>query len=290
MLQLADLGAFSSVFIHDDDVVDATALYPQHQEIAKYLSYGGKIFFAGYFPTKALAVISGYPQTFKAGDFIYDFMKIGNTSRLAMGRFFGGQSVIAGYPTIGVDTSKTDPGLDYHLLNIESIEPAQGAASIYTYETRYDTVGLFGKMMGLPVGVEFLGPEYEAITVSFPLYFMEQTAAEKLIEHIFAAKFSEPMFVDRNRKGIIDQFSLKQNYPNPFNPSTKIQFSIEREGLITLRIYDILGCQVTALVDKQMEPGIYIVEWNASKVASGVYFCQLQSGNSIKTRKMIVLR
>lgn len=92
----------------------------------------------------------------------------------------------------------------------------------------------------------------------------------------------------------LDDFKLYQNYPNPFNPSTKIIYSIPAnypgQNTVTLKVYDILGNEITTLVDEIKEPGNYEVEFNASGISSGIYFYQLQAGNIILTRKMSLLR
>ncbi len=93
------------------------------------------------------------------------------------------------------------------------------------------------------------------------------------------------------------EYKLEQNFPNPFNPTTKIRFSIpnvtlsEVEGShVQLKIYDILGNEVTTLVNEQKEPGYYEVDFSASSYASGVYIYRLISGNFISTKKMLVLK
>jgi len=85
-------------------------------------------------------------------------------------------------------------------------------------------------------------------------------------------------------------FALKQNYPNPFNPSTKIKFSIQDFGFVSLKIYDILGNEVTTLVNSEKSAGVYKVEWNATGIPSGVYFYQLKTEGFVETKKMILLR
>jgi len=86
------------------------------------------------------------------------------------------------------------------------------------------------------------------------------------------------------------QFSLSQNYPNPFNPSTRIEFSVAHSGYVSLRIYDMLGREVATLVDQELTPSSYSVTWNAANVASGAYFCRLQSGNFIQTKKLLLMK
>lgn len=103
---------------------------------------------------------------------------------------------------------------------------------------------------------------------------------------------------------IPNTFSLSQNYPNPFNPSTKIRFDIspplpgEQETPVSLKIYDILGREVEILVNEQLKPGSYEVEWNGTNYSSGVYWYRLISGDPssslgqvyIETKKMVLLK
>ena len=90
------------------------------------------------------------------------------------------------------------------------------------------------------------------------------------------------------------KYELGQNYPNPFNPVTKIKFDIPNGQWTTinvqLKIYDILGREVTTLVNEKLSPGTYNVEWNASDYASGIYFYQLKSGDFLQTKKLILLK
>jgi hypothetical protein len=91
--------------------------------------------------------------------------------------------------------------------------------------------------------------------------------------------------------GIVPSVSrLEQNYPNPFNPVTHLQFTIATRRFVRLKIYDILGREVATLVNQLMTPGTYLVEWDASRNASGVYFYQLQAGNFVETKKMLLLK
>jgi subtilisin-like proprotein convertase family protein len=105
----------------------------------------------------------------------------------------------------------------------------------------------------------------------------------------------EPTF-----SNVINKFSLYQNYPNPFNPTTKIKFDILspvsfpnvsiRNPLAQLIIYDILGKEVTTLVNENLSPGTYEVEWNAENIPSGIYFYQLKTENYTETKKMLLIK
>ncbi len=91
---------------------------------------------------------------------------------------------------------------------------------------------------------------------------------------------------------IPDHFSLSQNYPNPFNPSTKIRFEISGSSAAQtfISVYDILGREVATLVNEELKPGTYEVDWNASDFPSGVYFYKLETEYFTETKRMILLK
>ena len=95
--------------------------------------------------------------------------------------------------------------------------------------------------------------------------------------------------VKENDKKDLD-FSLSQNYPNPFNPVTTISYKIVGIQDVKLTVYDILGREIATLVNEQQQPGSYQVRWDATNVASGIYFYQLNTGGFIDTRKMILVK
>jgi len=109
-----------------------------------------------------------------------------------------------------------------------------------------------------------------------------------------------------HESGIPQRIKLEQNYPNPFNPKTEIRFQITPArpngggnsvgrsggdyGFVSLRIFDMLGREVTVLVNERLTPGEYVREWDAKDASSGVYLYRLESGGQIQTRKMVLLR
>jgi len=86
------------------------------------------------------------------------------------------------------------------------------------------------------------------------------------------------------------EFKLEQNYPNPFNPTTSIQYQISSISAVTLKVYDILGSEVAALVNEEQQPGYYEVHFSGSSLASGMYVYRLQAGEYISTKKMMLLK
>jgi hypothetical protein len=87
-----------------------------------------------------------------------------------------------------------------------------------------------------------------------------------------------------------NRFSLKQNYPNPFNPSTTIQYEINDQQFVNLKVYDVLGNEAALLVSEEQSAGTYEVEFNASQFSSGIYFYKLQAGSFVETKKMILMK
>jgi len=88
----------------------------------------------------------------------------------------------------------------------------------------------------------------------------------------------------------IGNYALLQNYPNPFNPSTTISYDIRSTGFVTLKVYDMLGNEVTTLVNENQESGSYSIDFNGANLASGVYFYKLQSGDFSAINKMLLLK
>ena len=83
-------------------------------------------------------------------------------------------------------------------------------------------------------------------------------------------------------------YSLEQNYPNPFNPSTTIEYQLPKQSSVTVKIFDLIGKEVATLVKKEQNAGKYSVQFDASSLASGIYFYRIHAGNFIQVKKMIV--
>jgi hypothetical protein len=85
-------------------------------------------------------------------------------------------------------------------------------------------------------------------------------------------------------------YALSQNYPNPFNPSTTIKFALPKDGFVTMKVYDISGREVARLVNEQKKAGYHDVLFNASNLASGVYFYRIQSNDFVMTKRMVLIK
>ena len=84
--------------------------------------------------------------------------------------------------------------------------------------------------------------------------------------------------------------ALLQNYPNPFNPATRIALTVGERQQTTVRVYDVLGREVVTLLHEVKDPGMYLLEFDASSYAGGVYYCQMRSGAYTQTRRMVFVK
>jgi len=94
----------------------------------------------------------------------------------------------------------------------------------------------------------------------------------------------------KNETPLINEYSLSQNYPNPFNPVTQIKYTLAKSSLVSLKVYDILGREVTTLVHQIQNSGAHEVSFDASNLATGVYFYKLEAGDYISIKKMLLMK
>lgn len=115
-------------------------------------------------------------------------------------------------------------------------------------------------------------------------------SANRMIRAAWAYVNQVLVGVEENGNLLPVQYSLSQNYPNPFNPVTKINFALPKQGLVTLKIYDVLGREVRTVVNEVKAAGYHTVEFNGSNIASGVYFYRLESNGFSDIKKMMLIK
>lgn len=103
------------------------------------------------------------------------------------------------------------------------------------------------------------------------------------------------LVADAENENNYKPIEFDQNFPNPFNPITTIKYSVPSAGnslmeFIQIKVYDILGNEISSLVDEEKKPGIYQVNFNADKLSSGIYFYTLFNEDKTLTRKMLLLK
>ena len=112
----------------------------------------------------------------------------------------------------------------------------------------------------------------------------------KTVAYLGAEKFTVTLTGVNDPVNTVNSFALSQNYPNPFNPSTKINYTLPEKSNVSLKVFDMLGRQVANLVNATQEAGNHTVNFNASKLASGMYIYTLRSGNNVMSKKLMLLK
>ena len=156
--------------------------------------------------------------------------------------------------------------------------------------------GMLGADSQAIFSVEYVVADSIRDSIATNLMFVEGSAGDSVISLIpfeyedGIIPISPIVGVKETDAGGPLRFELYQNYPNPFNPSTTVSFVIRNSSLVTLKIYDILGREVSTLVHEVKPPGKYSITWNASSVASGVYFCRMTAASFVDTKKVILMK
>jgi len=161
------------------------------------------------------------------------------------------------------------------------------------------------RIAGENAEIEVMSP-YETITISYDIIIdagehMEwvlssDTGEEVVLEGTgeFTVPSAERFIL--NRKPVIPiSFFLYQNFPNPFNPITTLRYDLPEQAFVTLTVFDMLGREITQLINTTQLPGFKLVQWDATDsmgrpVSAGVYLYQIQAGEFVQTRKMVLLK
>jgi hypothetical protein len=118
----------------------------------------------------------------------------------------------------------------------------------------------------------------------------DETSIAKNISGLKDAQIKIITGISKTNNELPTSFSLSQNYPNPFNPSTRIRYELPVSSKVKIMIYDILGREITTLINETSQPGRYEIKWNATGYSSGIYFYRIQAGNFVQTKKLLLLK
>ena len=130
----------------------------------------------------------------------------------------------------------------------------------------------------------FVGPTYE-VEITFLKFWITERLNWMDVE-----LYGSPLSAVDDNNQFIKSYELSQNYPNPFNPVTTIRYSIPRMNFTTIKVYNILGKEVVTLVNEEKSAGTYEIKFDASQLASGVYFYRIHSGEFTDNKKLILLK
>ncbi len=272
----------------DESTADETFNSYEQSIVMNYLESGGKLFVSGSeigwdLDYQGSASDRSFYNNYLKADYVSDdagtlFASGVTNSSLQNCSLYFGQTYDEDYPDEIIPYGGSSLCMKYSNQNGAGIE----------YTGTFGSSSVVGKLIYLAFPLETTADDtaFDLVIINALLYFDPSIVAVK-DEQVLPIKFS-----------------LEQNYPNPFNPSTKIKYAVptsplnpspyqgegNRERLITLTIYDILGNEIATLVNEQKSPGVYEVEWNAGNQPSGVYFYRVQTEGFSKTMKMMLLK
>ena len=147
----------------------------------------------------------------------------------------------------------------------------------------------FSSHIGLPeaIGIDQI--------VVFPDFDLGGRTQDNIIYFDNISFYSNSVGVDNRSETFPQGFVLEQNFPNPFNPSTTLRYELPEDGLVNVTIYDMMGRHISTLVSSQQTAGYKSIQWNATNdfgkpVSAGVYLYQIQAGEFVQTKKMVLLK
>lgn len=294
-LRLADIGIYSSILWHGNDSAEVSFPAAMREVFREYIERGGNVLFSVYNPSQAFELSTSYPVSFEPTSFIRQVLGISGANYNNSARFKYSIPLI-GLPYLQVDSLKTTPSFNGHIFRVESLlTEGMTNIAVYKYGSDYASNTSQGSMNGQNVGVmNQYGAGY-AVTLSFPLYFMEQDSSQELIDHVFGTLFNEPSPIDDPLAPALGGFTVLPNHPNPFRSETVIPIeSKDTHSSMTVSVYNLKGQLVTTLFSGI--PGAKSTySWdgrdrNGQPVSSGVYLLKVNQSGKTNIRKMLRLK
>lgn len=169
-----------------------------------------------------------------------------------------------------------------------TVNTSSDATQLQNYETQFPVFWNDPDVKGVTLWGYIQG---EVWSQTPDCYLISSSGTERpALQWLVTYVQDHPAGIQRTTYNLPDKITLAQNYPNPFNPTTNIEYRISDVGLVTLKVYNVLGQLVQVLVDGVETPGSHEVSFNASGLASGVYFYRLHAGSFVESRKALLIK
>lgn len=187
---------------------------------------------------------------------------------------------VASLKTIDWYDTMYEDSLYYDWLNYGSIDP------LYNSETSSGVVSFFSLSQKPTISSGDSVSMWLALAIGSDLTNMLANIDSAV------AKYDDIMTtsIEKSENNIVNNYVLRQNYPNPFNPETKISFDLPNSELVSLKVYNLRGQTIATLVNNELSSGSYDFTFNAVNLPSGLYFYELQAGNYVETKKMMLIK
>lgn len=271
-LRLDDICIYSSILWHRS-VHHWINFRSQLPVLQKYLKYGGRLLFTGYFPYNIFNPETGYPCHFDSG-FMRDVLGIAEVDYYGANRFKEAVSLWTDVPNLTLDADKLGSSYDGHIPRIESYLPAQTADVLFEFGSDYEDNTLQGNANGRAVGIANEYYDGRSIVLSFPLYLIDKQLAKDFILEIFANYFGERILGGPDGP-YTPAILLSDGYPNPFKDH--IRFAVkakETNDEFSLKVYNLRGQFVRSIPTR---PHIREYIWDGkdergNTLPAGIYF------------------
>ena len=272
----AVLNNYDAVFwiLGDESTVNETFSSDEQNRVKNYLEHGGKLFVSG----SEIGWDLGFKGSASDKDFYGNYLKSAYVSDNA------GSLTAAGLTGTAFSGLSFNFGQGYDIPYPDEVGVSGGSTLCMQY----------GNSKG--AGIQYSGTfgtstvQGKVICLGFPLETVaNDTSFNSVIKKSIYYFFPELNGVNDNTGSPV-RFELAQNYPNPFNPSTVIKYSIPQSGLVTLKVYDVLGNEVKTLVCGVQAQGEHTINFNAGGLSSGIYFYTIKAGTYTQTRKMMLVK
>lgn len=176
---------------------------------------------------------------------------------------------------------------------IYSSAPGSNGETVFEHVFRSAYPNTSGTTINISIGLESFSFDYKihADWKDTSIYTVAFVQNDNNKEVLNVGKGNTTMTgVNQVNSEVPSSYKLSQNFPNPFNPVTNINFSIPKNSFVTLKVYDMLGREISSLVSEQMQAGTYKVDWNAVNASSGIYFYTITAGDFKETKKMMLVK
>jgi len=214
--------------------------------------------------------------------------KVSNYEQAYHSKFFiGAKANGLGFDSTYTDATKLDSASNFHLRRVGAIySDSSNTSVIYKYNTAFDSTTSAGAYYNKPVGIMYNGDDFKSVSLAFPLYFMQPSQTERMINHILELFDSKEPEVAASSTS---QLELS-NWPNPFNQTTQIRYKLPSNGEVKLALYNIRGELVATLVNSPQKAGIYNLNLDGATLASGVYFPVISFNGQIRSSKILLVK
>ena len=288
--RLADLGIYSTLLWHGNDLSEMDAPYFAQDVLRQYVEAGGNILFSVYMPSLAFGLNSAYPAQFEEDSFIFDYIGIAEADHSSAARFRRATPEFEYFPSLEVDPQKTGEAMNGHIPRVEGLSSTDDCITVYSYGSDYESDTPQGRLNDMAVGILNLNHDGKICTLSFPLYNMHQDEAQRLVEYVFTEYFGESLIAGES--GETPVIRMGNPFPNPFSGETQIRVELkDNEKPVKVEVFNLRGQKVKTLFEGKT-PKSKLHKWDGSdedgrRVGSGIYLLRAQQNGKSAVARVV---